>query len=869
MIGSRIAPIPLAHVQAELAAFPLASETGLTLGLTVLRPDLKEETGELWREAERALATASPSISLDELVAIRDDLWFSGLALASELPLADYLERLANRFLQTRGSIAAPEVADKTNHDHSGDCVARNDWRWLSLALPPDLLLAALRTEGSMPTRVETVSPVLRQRWKDAGFAEPHLHLGAGLDFGRIWVNTVRGLANSKAAAKAFKSPGAGFQEGTDLASWLLRAAITRYVLAGFLRGSRARDGFLKYLGDVQDRLAEEQEVSGAAYLQAALDDLYRGQSPSKEDFAALRSLYRFLIDVRIGGRPKEPDDLWSWDPIQPLLGGGSPGGPSPEMHFVAAGLLYLKGNPRDSAFAGLFWQVIRVRCLFYRHLVQRPLTPGLQWFVRFFRRMKPTRLGLGPVLLSKTAARLSGEELGLQSLEIRVAPDADYSKFHREVKKLCLARRPKPLEIGVVIHLTRDRGGEWFEGKPTAHWASSEADPRIWEKARNTTGYRYGRFYGERKKEALAAGRLLREHPQSLKVIRGLDLCTDEAGVPTWVMAPLLRYIRGAGRQASAALNEERDVSLRTTPHAGEDFVHLMSGLRRLDEALDYLGLKEGDRLGHALSLGVEPRTWAQRAGRIPMPEEERLFDLVWEWSWYSHQGQGVPGGRSALIQREIAERSERIFGDTQAPWALHRLILDLHEEEVLRLVGFPASRPPQELKPRFELVHRYLTSPGLFEQGRRIVWVDPALDVEALEHLQAGLRRKVGRMGLTIEVNPSSNLLIGHLGELGEHPLWRLAPVSDSDGVPPLSVCIGSDDPLTFATTLPEEYQLLYDAMIQNGCSEAEAQDWLERARKAGMSARFTLPESKRPLREEDFQYAVSGLPAIDLPP
>ena len=60
----------------------------------------------------------------------------------------------------------------------------------------------------------------------------------------------------------------------------------------------------------------------------------------------------------------------------------------------------------------------------------------------------------------------------------------------------------------------------------------------------------------------------------------------------------------------------------------------------------------------------------------------------------------------------------------------------------------------------------------------------------------------------------------------------------------MPPLSVCIGSDDPLTFATNLPHEYQLLFDALVLAGQSHETALGWLDKARAAGMRGRFTLP-------------------------
>ena len=102
-------------------------------------------------------------------------------------------------------------------------------------------------------------------------------------------------------------------------------------------------------------------------------------------------------------------------------------------------------------------------------------------------------------------------------------------------------------------------------------------------------------------------------------------------------------------------------------------------------------------------------------------------------------------------------------------------------------------------------------------------------------------------------MEVNPSSNLMIGDLGDLDEHPIWRLRPVKPDDETPPVSVCIGSDDPLTFATTLPHEYQLLFDAIVRSGETHEVALNWLDAARETGMRARFTLPRSitRRPTK------------------
>ena len=95
-------------------------------------------------------------------------------------------------------------------------------------------------------------------------------------------------------------------------------------------------------------------------------------------------------------------------------------------------------------------------------------------------------------------------------------------------------------------------------------------------------------------------------------------------------------------------------------------------------------------------------------------------------------------------------------------------------------------------------------------------------------------------------IEVNPTSNLLIGNLGDLRNHPLWRLRS-PESKTATDLRVCIGSDDPITFATDLPTEYALLHDALVLAGLGADKADQWIDRARRTGLSSRFTLPTDK----------------------
>ena len=389
----------------------------------------------------------------------------------------------------------------------------------------------------------------------------------------------------------------------------------------------------------------------------------------------------------------------------------------------------------------------------------------------------------------------------------------------------------------------------------------------------------------------------MIQQHPLSLLLFRGFDLSTDELGVPTWVLAPILRFLRQVAFESSRWLRQRYAVRIPeafVTVHVGEDFVHLLGGLRRVDEAIQALGLHEGDRLGHASALGIQADSWAADAGEVAMSREERLLDLIWECKVYG-QGRVRPSGsRMAYLRHAIAELSEEIFGSRKHPFDLIRLYDDLQDERMLRLVAFPhgavdvqgsgmgafpggqarSRRPPWH--DRQQLLLRYLCDHSVFRRGTETIWVSTEPEAEILRELQGSLRKKVGAIGLCVEINPTSNLLIGDLSDLGAHPMWNLDPPRPVEGASPVPVCIGSDDPLTFATDIRREYMLLRDAMVEAGLSDEEADRWLEKVRENGLYARFTVPpdclEWNAQIRDTERLTELARIlstPPVPLPP
>jgi hypothetical protein len=67
---------------------------------------------------------------------------------------------------------------------------------------------------------------------------------------------------------------------------------------------------------------------------------------------------------------------------------------------------------------------------------------------------------------------------------------------------------------------------------------------------------------------------------------------------------------------------------------------------------------MREGDRLGHALALGIVPKKWVARQGEMILPLDEHLDNLVWLWHHASVLSAVLPLAQQVLplFERRIA---------------------------------------------------------------------------------------------------------------------------------------------------------------------------------------------------------------------
>ncbi len=821
-------------MDAELLAAPLVASSAFTLGQTALDSQLTGATCILWRETERAISSCFPGLSLDELVVRRDAIWFGNRSIDGPLSLADYFRYGCAHFFNSCVG-ANPLFAHRQRHDRD----LRREWRWAKFAIPSDLILAAI---GRSTTPDEVISPVLRRLLEDSGFAETHLHLKAAIDFPMLWRSVQEEMAGTNFGEGSLIGPGADFDEGRSFASWLIRSSTVRVLLAEYLsNASFQTSGFASFLG--RTYLPRFQESSGpiaTSVLNVLIKEFGKGELlQPRGAFSLVRNVYRNVAQIAsTSGSGDGVDPIGRWFRDGEHL--------SAEHAFLLAAFDYLL-SPRgrgDHAFAKLFWQTQRVRVRFYRHIVQRPLTPGLQFFTRTYARLSVPRKALGTSAYVRSAIRMAGS--GLRSLEVRVVPEdtvAANLKVLFDFHQACLTHAPE--EAGVVYHFSRSRGDDAADGRPAAWGSCGYDNPR-----QNASGFRFSDYYLSRSKEAAALAEVIQMYPGSLERLRGIDLCTDELGVPLWVLKPLVEHVRNAARVSSSHASGARFPlhPLRTTVHAGEDYIHLLGGIRRVAEAVERLSLTDGDRIGHAIALGTSAVEWADRIPSVAMSCAERMFDLIWA------RGAFIVRGIAAnlrLIEIEIERLSRYIFARRISLEEIQVFYDALHTTNALRSVGFPSGpKKASHTDPVQLLLRDWLTDPGVFHRSQSIECVSTTIEAKWIQKIQDDIRRDISAKGIVVEINPVSNLLIGNLGDLSEHPLWRLNKPGLSNNPDAIRVCIGSDDPITFASSLLEEYQLLADSIVESGLAAQDSDEWLGRARQAGMEARFTLKPSDRSL-------------------
>lgn len=447
------------------------------------------------------------------------------------------------------------------------------------------------------------------------------------------------------------------------------------------------------------------------------------------------------------------------------------------EAHYME-GVLYIKilqlmsNECENDCLSRLFHYYLLILGLTNKMLVQQPTCYGFEEF------QKITLNGLREYSESKNYfkrfAQLSGNQLRhVRFLEGRFSPKDEQAKNEKligniyegweELRKQQRQRGLPESTLKLVAHFIKKKEG--FK------------DPLV----------RFRNLRDDIDHRADLLQQLLHNNASLSKAVIGIDAAASEFDTPPEVFAPAYRRLRAAGFQ-------------HFTYHAGEDFYHVLSGLRAIYEAITYLDLRRGDRIGHATATGLTVSLWHSNIGdKMLIRQGEHLDNLIFAYHLISQKGDEKMKSLLPMLSLRIDELSFEIFQEYK-PVSMHiKAWQKRYIDPRTILNGKDVVSNLYLLYHQSEVAERY----------GKIIEVETydVIKEESLTQLQLLLLEEMHRREVVIETLPTSNVLIGNHHDYRTYHLYNWYNWK-KQGYPLPPIVVGTDDVGIFATNIYNEY-------------------------------------------------------------
>lgn len=381
-------------------------------------------------------------------------------------------------------------------------------------------------------------------------------------------------------------------------------------------------------------------------------------------------------------------------------------------------------------------------------------------------------------------------------------------------------------------------------------------------------------------KQSAINFGKM-REYSDIANRVLGIDGCGNELGCRPEIFGQAFRYLKD-----HFIINNipNKDIPiLKITYHVGEDFLDIVDGLRAVEEALRFLNMSEGDRIGHGLVLGVDVSEWYYTKNyKITISKQNYIDNIA--WIIYKIKKYNIPNKFKyiAYLEPIFNKLYIEIYGDNinsklQDNNLLRNISVDEYYESWLLRGDDPdlyisgSFKEPSKLKywnrcsknpicsdkirnnrVVSRLYYLYNFDYNIRKIGNEIITVNiDSIYVEIVEDIQKLIRENISIKGICIETNPSSNFLIGTFKRYDKHPITKFYSnnLFDRSKVgKEINVSINTDDQGVFNTYLENEYSLmaisLEKAKDKNGQLLYDKQSiyrWIDEVRKMGIMQSF----------------------------
>lgn len=388
--------------------------------------------------------------------------------------------------------------------------------------------------------------------------------------------------------------------------------------------------------------------------------------------------------------------------------------------------------------------------------------------------------------------------------------------------------------------------------------------------------------------KQTKAIIELKKTSSKSKDRLYGVDAANVEIGCRPEVFSQAFRYIRNYKIENKFAnFGYEENFTLGITYHAGEDFLDIVDGLRAIDETIRFLNYTQGDRLGHALALGIEPKKYYKSKNMYLIKTKlVHLDDITWMLQKIKEYNiKDVSENEISKLQDEFYKLYNEIYSNHMDAnkectpyeyynsWKLRgdnpRLYLDEYTGENFKKIntltfwdkcGLDFFRKEElnlirKNKKIYEIYRNYHFNPDVKTTGLESERVKITYSyIKIVEKLQEGLQKEIAKKNISIETNPTSNYVIGTFKKYIDHPIIKFFNLGLTYNEEELNKCrqlhvsINTDDQGVFPTYLENEYALMALALEKEKDEDgkylydsAKIYDWLDRIRQMGLEQSF----------------------------
>lgn len=479
-----------------------------------------------------------------------------------------------------------------------------------------------------------------------------------------------------------------------------------------------------------------------------------------------------------------------------------------------------------------------------------------------------------------------------IKSFEVRIAPKDEYHKLIKSISSYDKTIKKHSIQsekefIADLITVEKNKKPNHFY---TIHYIKKD-DKLKPSKISSYVTCRHNELRKEIKYQSIAISTLREKSIKYSESIRGIDAASSEFSASPEVFAQGFRYLKN--HRVKGTLNHLKEVvsehKIYATYHAGEDFYDLVDGLRAIDECIVFLNLTQGDRIGHALALGINVKEYYQfKKNKLMIPKQMVLDNTVWLLAKIRKYGIDIYRNEvnrleklyenifSELYQHHIDVESifknkyfhQNVYYDS---WKLRGddpyLYLDNLDIDVYSKINltywercrineqYPKSKNTRKNIDAKFLCQQYHFNPKIKEQGKLIKQFEVTHDyMKLVEAVQEKMMFDIKIKNIAIECNPTSNYLIGTFKRYSKHPIskfFNLGLETSSELIkdcPQLSVSINTDDQGIFSTSLENEYALMAIALEKEKDESGNRKynstmifEWLDKIRQMGLEQSF----------------------------